>query len=113
MHEWRVSGFDGLVGPTGLAVDADEQAPVDEPVSDGGSGCGIGEELAPVLEGQVGGDDGRTALIPSIEHLVEQIGAARVEGKVAKLVDEEQVVRPPGREGAREGVASLSSDERV
>ena len=87
--------LDLLVGAAGLPGDADEQALVDEPVGDGGGGGGVVEELAPVLEGEIGGDDGGGALIAAIEDLVEEVGAAGIEGEVAQLVDEEQVAGEP------------------
>src|SRR5262249_2056790 len=66
-----------LIGAAGLAGDADEEALVDEAVGDGRGGRGVVEELAPLLEGEVGGDDGGGALIAAVEDLVEQIRAAR------------------------------------
>ena len=86
---------------------------MDESVGDGGGGGGVVEELSPVLEGEVGGDDGRGALIALVEDLVEQIGAAGVEGQVSQLVDEQEVVGGPSREAPGEGVACLGGDELV
>ena len=77
-------------------------------------GCGlVVEQLAPVLEGEVGGDDGGGPLIAAVEDLVEEVGAARVEGEVAKLVDEDQVVAGPSGEAPGEGVFGLAGDEVV
>jgi RepB plasmid partitioning protein len=56
-----------------------------ESVGDGAGGSGVVEELAPVLEGQVGGDDGRGALVALVKDLVEQVGAACIEGQVSDL----------------------------
>ena len=71
---------------------------MDEPVGDGGSGGGVVEELSPVLEGEIGGDDGGGALIAVVEDLVEEVGAAGIEGEVAQFVDEEQLGGGPGGE---------------
>lgn len=101
-----------LVAPLGLAGDADEDASVDESVGDGACGGGVVEELAPVLEGEVGGDDGRRSLVAPIDDLVEQVCAARVEGEVAELVDQQQVWCRPGVEPPVEGVAALAGDTR-
>jgi hypothetical protein len=58
--------LDLLVGAAGFAGDADEDALVDEAVGDGGGGGGVLEELASVLEGEVGGDDGGGALVATV-----------------------------------------------
>ena len=88
---WRVRSATGsldlLIGALGLADDFDEQAAVDESVGDGGSRSGVVEELAPILERQICGHYRGRPLIPAIEHLVEEVGAAGVEAQVAELVD--------------------------
>jgi len=84
---------------------------MDESVGDGASG--VVEELSPIFEGQVGGDDGGGSLVALVEDLVEQVGAAGVEGEVSELVDEQEVVRGPGRESTREGIARLRGDQFV
>jgi hypothetical protein len=86
---------------------------VDEAVGDGGGSGAVVEQVAPVLEGQVGGDDGGGALVALVEDLVEQVGAAGVEAQVAELVDEEKVGSRPSGEAAVEGVAGLAGDEVV
>ena len=68
---------------------------MDEAVGDGRRGGGVVEELAPLLEGQVGRDDGRGALVAAIEDLVEQVRAAGVEGEISEFVDEEQLGAGP------------------
>ncbi len=102
-----------LLGAAGFALDADEEALVDEAIGDGASSSLVVEELAPVFEGEVGGDDGGGALVALVEDLVEQVGAARVEGEVAELVDQEQVVAGPGSEAPGERVFGLAGDEVV
>ena len=84
-----------------------------ESVGDGAGGGGVVEELSPVLEGQVGGDDGGGSLVAVVEDLVEQIGAASVEGQVSQLVDEQELGGGPSREASGEGVACLGGDELV
>lgn len=67
-----------------------------EAVGDGGCSGRVVEQLAPVLEGQVGGDDGRCALIALVEDLVEQVGTTSVEAEVSELVDEKRIEGGPG-----------------
>jgi hypothetical protein len=58
---------------------------VDEAVGDGGRCGGVMKELAPLLEWQIRGHDGRSALVPAVEDLVEEVGAAGVEAELAEL----------------------------
>ena len=60
-----------------------------EAVGDGGGGCGIVKEGAPVFEGQIGRDDGRGALITLVEYLVEEVGSTGVEAEISQLVNDE------------------------
>ena len=86
---------------------------MDESVGDGGGGGAVVEELPPILECEVGGDDGRGALVAPVEDLIEQIRAAGIEGQIAQLVDEEQLGCGPGGETAVEAILGLSGDEIV
>src|SRR5271163_3817303 len=104
-----------VVGPgTGrLAGDAHEQTLVYEPVGDRGRGGGVVEQVSPIFEGEVGGDNGGGAQIALVDDLVEQVGAAGIEAEIAQLVDEQEVVGGPGREPFAQGVACLGADEVV
>ncbi len=84
-----------------------------ETVGDGAGRGGVVEEVSPILEGQIGGDDGCRALIAAIEELVEQIGAARVEAEVAELVDEDEIWASPEVEASSEGVSLGGGDKLV
>lgn len=86
---------------------------MDEAVGDGAGGSGVVEELAPILEGEIGGDDGRGTLVALVEDLVEQVGPASVEGEVAELIDDEEVEGGPGGETTTQRVAGLGGDELV
>lgn len=100
-------------GASGLTDDADEQTLVDEAVGDGGGRGRVVEEVTPVLEGQIRGDDGGGTQVALVDDLVEQVGASGVEAQVSELVDEEQVVAGPGGEALAEGVAGLGCDQVV
>ena len=63
-----------------------------ESVGDGRCGGGVVEELAPLLEGKVCGDDCRGALVALVEDMVEQVRSARVEAEASELVAEQEVV---------------------
>jgi len=86
---------------------------MDEAVGDRRGGRGVVKELAPLLEGEIGSDDGGGALVAAIEDLVEEVGAASVEGEVAELIDEEELVCGPEGEATVKAVAGLRRDEIV
>jgi hypothetical protein len=44
---------------------------VDEPVDEGGVDHGVAEDLAPLLEGAVRGDDDRAALVAAGDQVIE------------------------------------------
>jgi hypothetical protein len=70
-----------------VALDVDNLAVVQQPVEDSGGDYGIPEELLPIGEALVGGDDGGTALVAVGDELEEQIRFPAVDGQVAFLVD--------------------------
>jgi hypothetical protein len=65
---------------------------VDEPVDQGGGDHGVAEDLAPLLEAAVGGDDDRAAFVAAGDEREEQVGGLALQGQVANFVDDEQVV---------------------
>ena len=50
------------------------------------------EDLCPLIEGQVAGDERRGTLISLTEGFEEQLGAGLRQGHIAQLVDDEQLV---------------------
>ena len=61
---------------------------VDEPVDRGGGDHGIAEDLAPLLEAAVAGDDDRAAFIAARDQGEEQVGRLPFERQVADFVDD-------------------------
>src|SRR6266545_7504413 len=86
-----------LAQAVALALEGDHGRVVDEPVDQGGGDHGVAEDLAPLLEAAVGGDDDRAALVAPGDEREEEVGCAALERQVADLVDDEQVValEPP------------------
>lgn len=60
---------------------------------EGGDAGGAREDGGPLLECEVGRDDGRPQLMAAADQVVEEIGGARVGGQVAEFVEHEQVGR--------------------
>ena len=57
-------------------------------------GCGellVAEDFDPLGEGEVGGDDGRAALVAIGEQVEEQLAAGSIEGYEAELVEDDEV----------------------
>lgn len=62
-----------------------------EAVDEGGDACSAGEDGAPLLVREVGGDDRGPLLVPTADDRVQQVGGAAVAGEVAELVQDQQV----------------------
>jgi hypothetical protein len=62
-----------------------------DPVDDGGDEAGVGDDLAPLAEGQVRRHRHRRFLFAFGEDLEQQLGTSGVEGDVAELVQAEEV----------------------
>ena len=65
---------------------------VDEAVDHGGGDDFVAEDFAPASEGQVGGDQDRALFVAGRDELEEQVRGVGVEGDVADLVDDDQLV---------------------
>jgi hypothetical protein len=65
---------------------------VDEPVDQGGSDHRVAEDLAPLLEAAVAGDDDRAALVASGDEREEEVGCLSFERQVADFVNDEELV---------------------
>jgi len=63
--------------PVAVAFDVDHPAVVEQTIEDGGGDHRIPEDLLPVAEALVGGDDCRAALIVVRDELEEEIGLFR------------------------------------
>jgi len=68
--------FLGFLEAVGLAVEDDDFGVVHQPVDHGDDAGGIGEDLAPLGEGSVGGDEGAFVLVAAADQLEQQVGVA-------------------------------------
>src|SRR5436190_22588964 len=72
-----------LAQAVALAFERDHGGVVDESVDQGGGDHGVAEDLAPLFEAAVTGDDDRAALVAAGDEREEQVGRAALEGQVA------------------------------
>ena len=84
---------------------------MDEPVDQGGGDHRVAEDLAPLLEAAVGGDDDRAAFVAAGDQREEQVGGLALERQVADLVDDEQLVALEAAQLGLELVAVLGGLE--
>ena len=57
---------------------------LDEAVDEGDDAGGAWEDGVPLLEYEVGGDDGSALLVAATDDVVEQVGGARVAGQISQ-----------------------------
>src|SRR4026209_2885820 len=75
-----------------LAFEGDHGGVVDEPVDEGGGDHGVAEDLAPLLEAAVRVGDDRAAFVAAGDEREEQVRGLALQGEVADLVDDEEMV---------------------
>ena len=84
----------------GLALDGEPEGVVDEAVEEGVGQGGVGETFVPGIDGDLGGDQGRGAVVTVIEDLQQVTGLSGSEGVAQPVVEDEQV-------GSGDGVEEL------
>ena len=85
-------GIAGVVAahPVAGPVDREHGAVVEEPVEDRGGDGGVVEDLAPLCDAPVGGEDDRAVLVASRDDLEEMTRGLSGERQVAKLIDDQE-----------------------
>ena len=74
---------------------------------------GVGEDLGPFAEGQVGGDDQRAAFVALGEDLEDQLGGAVGQCEIAELVEDDELGAGVAADDAGEFAAALGFLELV
>lgn len=89
---WEEAGLALFFEAVGVALDVDDGGAVQEAVEGGAGHDGVaGEDVAPLGEGLVGGDDdGCLLLVAATDYLKKQGGLVAVESEVADFVDDEE-----------------------
>ena len=90
-----ISGFRlaALAEPEALAVHLEDVDVVGQAVEDGAGQAFRAEDLGPLVEGQVRGDDHGSALITLGDDLEQQLGTGLRERDEAQFVDDEKIIR--------------------
>lgn len=105
--------FSTVFNAIGGTLDLHHVRMVDEPIEDGGSDRIVIEDLAPILERAVCGED-HGALFVTVGHdLEEKVGAILVERQEAQLIDDEEFRRAETVDGARKRVIGLGGGEGI
>lgn len=86
---------------------------VGEPVEDSLAQPGVGKDLWPLRERQVGGDDHGGLFGPVGDDLEEQFGGHLGQRDIAEFVDDDQIHAGPALEHASEALFALRFDELV
>src|SRR3954453_21477033 len=80
--------FEAPAGIAGL----DDIAVVGKPVEHGGGHLGVTEDLRPIGECQVGGDQQRGVLVELADQMEQQLAAGLAERQITKLIDDNEIV---------------------
>jgi hypothetical protein len=101
---FRGGAFLGLLESIAGAGDVDDLGAVKKPVDEGDGARGVREDLGPLGERLVGGqDDGARAIVAPGDDFEEQVGVAIVVREVTHLVDAEQARLDVAPEASSEG----------
>ena len=76
--------------PVAVTLDVDHPGMMEKPVEDGRGDDRVAEELLPVDEALVRGQDRRAFLVPVGDELKKEIGLPAVDGQIADLVDDDE-----------------------
>src|SRR3990172_4515023 len=80
-----------LEAPAGVAG-LDDVAMVSEAVEHGGGHLGITEDLGPIGEGEIGGDQQGCVLVELADQMEQQLTAGLAERQVSKFIDDNEIV---------------------
>ena len=84
------SRLDLFLEPIRVSLDVDRRRVVKDPVQDSRGDDGIAEDLIPLAEAAVRGQDQGPLFVAPRDELKEQMGTVTVDGDVADLVDDQQ-----------------------
>jgi hypothetical protein len=83
---------------------------VDDAIEDGVGVSGIADQLVPLIDGDLAGDDGRAAAVALLEDFEEVMASGGVERLETPIVEDEQLDAAEGSHDA--GVTAIAAGER-
>ena len=88
----RVSSFPGSVvePPPRAALEGDAVSVIEDPVEDGVPEGGVAAEVVPVLDGELGGEDGSAVGVAVVEDFEQVVTALIRQGSDFPVVEEEE-----------------------
>ena len=97
-----------------LSLEVEPVGVVDEAVEDGVGDGGIADDLVPVLDGHLAGDDGRAAPVPVVDDLQQVAALLGGQGREAPIVEDQQLdarqaLEQPGERPSPRASASASN----
>jgi hypothetical protein len=78
--------------PITVAIHLEDMNVVSEAIEQCAGQAFTGQHAGPFIEGQIAGDDDRTAFVALAEDLEQQLGAGRRERDVAQFIDDQKLV---------------------
>jgi hypothetical protein len=88
--------------PITVAIHLEDMNVVSEAIEQCAGQAFGGQHAGPFIEGQIAGDDDRTAFVALAEDLEQQLGAGRRERDVAQFIDDQKLVA--GKRILRQGL---------
>ena len=107
----RLAEHEGLADASAGAGEFDEASVVDDAVDDRGGEFVVGEDRPPFAELDVRGEDDAATFVAAGDDLVEETGPVEAHGRVAELVEDDQVGTGEVPEQAVEGAVAFGLAE--
>ncbi len=71
-------------------LDLNDDGVVKEPVEESRGHDGVAKDFSPFRESAIGGEDHGAFFVAGVDELEEQIAAARSDGQIADLIDDQE-----------------------
>src|SRR5215216_3266592 len=89
---WPAFAFERGTATIAFDVHLEDRGVMDEAIDDGERHCLVGEDLAPLTERLIGGDQQGSALVSGADQFEQDAGFGLILGEVGKVVEDQQVV---------------------
>src|SRR4029077_19656447 len=100
---WSTLAFEGGSAAIALDVHLEDRGVMNEAIDDGEGHCLVWEDLPPLAEGLVGGDQQGSPLVSGADEFEQDAGFGLILGEVGQIVEDQQVVLVEFGDGGFEG----------